>query len=397
MKLLTKSYKKWLINRARIEAKKPARTRNRQKRSHLVRAWYGGDVEEVISENAPKIPPLEICLSTNPDETLEFISEWRNKFKSLLPSLEGISFSWFKNPKPARSKRSPRGKRRIEGYTDFGQIVRFSTAPALVFTAEYDRLRTLMNDVPPTINLDEWKDSVYQRLYEIGFFEILGLTEKKVSERYSTSGHVRTMKIISGTNSAELAQASQSILELCDFLGEDRQIQEEVEIALNNALSEAMINVSRHAYPSDHIFKFRHIGKWWVTASVDRVSRELTVVIYDQGASIPVTFAQKSWTQKARDFLTAFVVMKPSFEFENDGTYIEGAMQPRSSQTGKAFRGLGLPEMKDLVDICGRGSLRIFSRGGECYYEAGRPLQRQARNHSIGGTLIEWTLHLREG
>ena len=205
------------------------------------------------------------------------------------------------------------------------------------------------------------------------------------------------MKIISGTNSAELAEASQSILKLCDFLGEDQQIQEDVELALNNALSEAMINVSKHAYPADHDFKFRHIGKWWVTASVDRSSRELTVVIYDQGASIPVTFAQKNWPQAARDFLTSMLTFAPSFEFENDGTYIEGAMKPRSTQTGKAFRGLGLPEMKDLVDICGRGSLRIFSRGGECYYEAGRQLQRRSRQHSVGGTLIEWTLHLREG
>lgn len=390
MKKLTKSYKNWLLHRARFEGKKPTRIRQREKRSHIVRAWYGEDIEEVVSENLPEIPPLEICLSANADETLKFISDWRNRFKSLLPSESTKTFNWFKNGKSSGKKR------RIAGYTDFSQITRFSTAPALVITAEYDRLRTLMDDVPPTINLDEWKDSVFRRLYEMGFFEILGLTEN-VSERYFTSGDVRTMKIISGTNSAQLAEASQSILELCDFLGEVRQIQDDVEIALNNALSEAMINVSKHAYPHDHDFKFRHVGKWWVTASVDRGSRELTVVIYDQGASIPVTFAQKNWSQTVRDFFASVLTLKPSFDFENDATYIEGAMKPRSSQTGQAFRGLGLPEMKDLVDICGRGSLRIFSRGGECYYEAGRQLQRRSRDHSIGGTLIEWTLHLREG
>ncbi|WP_424973578.1 ATP-binding protein [Dinoroseobacter sp. S124A] len=390
MKKLTKSYKKWLLHRARVEAKKPVRIRVREKRSHVVRAWYGEDIEEVVSENRPKIPPREICLSENADETLEFISEWRNSFKSLLSSASGAIFNWFKDAK------SQRGRRRIEGYTDFSQISRFSTAPALVVTAEYDRLRILMDDVPPTINLDEWKDPVFRRLYEMGFFEILGLTES-VSDRYFTLGDVRTMKIISGTNSAELAEASQSILGLCDFLGEGPQIQEDVELALNNALSEAMINVSKHAYPNNHDFKFRHVSKWWVTASVDRGSRELTVVIYDQGASIPVTFSQKNWSQTVRDFFKSVLAPKPSFEFENDGTYIEGAMRPRSSQTGKAYRGLGLPEMKDLVDICGRGSLRIFSRGGECYYEAGRQLQRRSRDHSIGGTLIEWTLHLRGG
>lgn len=354
----------------------------------MVRAWYGGDIEEVVSEKRPEIPPAELCLSRNVDETLGFISDWRNRFKSLLPSASSKKFNWFK------SSKSPSGRRRIAGYTDFSRISRLSTASALVITAEYDRLRTLMDDVPPTINLDEWQDPVFRRFYEMGFFEVLGITES-VADRYFTSGDVRTMKIISGANSAELAQASQSILGLCDFLGEAQQIQEDVEIALNNALSEAMINVSKHAYPEGHEFKFRHVGKWWVTASVDRASRELTVVIYDQGASIPVTFARKNWSQAVRDFLKSVVTSKPAFEFENDGTYIEGAMQPRSSQTDKVYRGLGLPEMKDLVDICGRGSLRIFSRGGECYYEAGRQLQRRSRAYSIGGTLIEWTLHLR--
>ncbi|WP_320177506.1 hypothetical protein [Roseovarius pacificus] len=390
MKKLTRSYKKWLLHRARVEAKKPARIRNRVKISHVVRAWYGEDIEEVVSENRPEIPPSNVCLAVNADETLQFIAEWRSRFRSLLPAEADKTFIWFKKAK------SSKGKRRIHSYTDFGAISNFSTAPALVMTAEYDRLRTLMDDVPPTINLDEWQDPVFRRLFEMGFFEVLGLTAN-VSERYFTSGDVRTMRIVSGSNSAELAEASKSILGLCDFLGEETPIQDDVEIALNNALSEAMINVSRHAYPDDHEFKFRHVGKWWVTASVDKSSRELTVVIYDQGASIPVTFAKKNWSQTVRDFFSSVLSSKPSFEFENDGTYVEGAMKPRSTQTGKVFRGLGLPEMKDLVDICGRGSLRIFSRGGECYYETGGQLQRKSRSHSIGGTLIEWTLHLPGG
>lgn len=370
-----------------MQAKKPKIIRQRNRKSHVVRAWYGEDVEEVVSENRPSIPPKNVCLSSNTDQTLEFIADLRSKFRSLLPHASGKTFNWFKPPK------SNNGKRRISSYSDFSQICSFSTAPALVMTAEYDRLSTLMGAIPPTINLDEWKEPVFRRLYEMGFFEILGLTET-VSERYITSGDVRSMKIISGTNSAELEAASKNILVLCDFLGDGSHIKEDVEIALNNALSEAMINVAKHAYSSDHHFKFRHVSKWWVTASVDKASRELTVVIFDQGASIPVTFRKKKWSRSVRDFFSNVLMAEPRFEFDNDGAYIEGAMQPRSSQTGKPFRGLGLPEMRDLVDICGRGSLRIFSRGGECRYEAGKPLERNARVHSIGGTLIEWTIFL---
>ena len=157
-----------------------------------------------------------------------------------------------------------------------------------------------------------------------------------------------------------------------------------------------MINVARHAYPEDHRFKFRHVGRWWVTASADRVSRELTIVVYDQGATIPITFPKKAMSQTVMDFLSSTLTQSVEFENHNDGAYIEGAMKPGRSKSNQKHRGLGLPEMKDLVDICGSGSLSIFSRGGECHYEYGRTLVRRSRQQSIGGTLIEWTLRLPE-
>src|SRR6056297_1113398 len=259
MKKLTRKYKKWLIIRARREAKKPKRARNRVRVSHLVRAWYGEEVEEVISNQLPTKPPNQISLKENPDETMEYLDSSRNRFRSLRQSEAGKRYNWI-----AESK-SGKGKRRISSYVDFSDISQYGTAPALILTAEYDRLRTLIDDVPPTINLDEWEEPVFRRLYEMGFFEVVGITDS-VSERYFTAGDVRTMKIVTGTNSTELAEASESILELCHFLGEEQPMRGDIELALNNALSEAMINVSRHAYPSDHEFRYRHIGKWWVTA-----------------------------------------------------------------------------------------------------------------------------------
>ena len=390
MKKLTVKYKKWLAHRARNEARRPLRRRARKRYAHLVTVWYGGDVEDVISEQRPHQPPKSLCLTDNADECIVFLDQWRSRFRAIDPMANRMKHSWFKAPK------KPNGKRRISGYVDFSEISEVSTSAALILTAEYDRLGILVNDIPPTVNLDKWQSPVFRRLYEIGFFEILGLSQD-VADRYTTSGNVRTMRTITGTNASELADASGKILELSKFIDDEGSISEDVELALNNALSEAMINVSKHAYPLDHEFRYRHVSKWWVTASADRLARELTIVVYDQGASIPVTFPKKELSQSVRDFLETVLNRSPRFDYENDGTYIEGAMKPGRSKTNQSHRGLGLPEMKELVDICGRGSLRIISRGGECYYECGRPLIRRSRTHSIGGTLIEWKLHLSEG
>ena len=387
MKKLTPRYKIWLLRRMRKSRKKLNKIRDRAREVHIVQAWFGEEIEEMISDRRPNLPPSTLCLKSNPDETLSFLEDWRKRFRAINPSNTNVKFEWFKRPK------NPRAKKRINGFTDFSYIQEISTALSLLLTAEYDRVRQLIGGVPPTINLHEWKTPVFRRLFEIGFFDVLGLT-KGVEDRYVTSGDIKTMKIISGSNASELQTASESILELSRFLGNEKPISADVEIALNNALSEAMINVSKHAYPDDHVFRHRHIGKWWVTASVDRVRRELTIVIYDQGATIPITFPKKDFSQSVRDFFESVLTTEPEFDYANDGSYIEGAMKPGRSQTNQKFRGLGLPEMKDLIDICGQGSLRIFSRGGECYYAFGQRLQRRSRRYSIGGTLIEWTLYL---
>lgn len=52
--------------------------------------------------------------------------------------------------------------------------------------------------------------------------------------------------------------------------------------------------------------------------------------------------------------------------------------------------------MKALIDICGRGKLTIFSRGGRCEYECGSEVKGDSYATSIGGTLIEWVVQLPE-
>lgn len=392
MKRLTKRYKKWLVRRARAghtERKRlPREGRNR--RVSVVDAWFGDRVEEVLCVREPTRPPRVMCLDKNTDEVLSFLDSWRKKYaiKSSIKNLK--RYDWTIRP--------PRGssKKRIMGYVDYSAITEISTAVALVIAAEYDRGARLLGSAPPTINLHSWSDEVFSKFYELGFFSIVGLTGS-ISDLYMDSDLVRTMRIVSGKNTADLRRTSESLIELSKFIDESGPISEELELALNSALSEGMANVSRHAYPEDFDSEVHHVESWWVTASAHRGKRRLTVVMYDQGATIPVTLPRKKWMQAVQDFVTRNLLPHREFDFQDDATYIAGALERGQTQTGQPGRGEGLPQMKELIDICGAGSLTIWSRGGMCRYEPDTALQRTSFPYSIGGTLIEWVIDLPGG
>ncbi len=350
----------------------------------IVEAWFEDRVEDVICIGAPYLPPNRLCLKDNLENTLDFLYDWRNSFRSLDPNSSKRQ-SWVT---PSRRKN---GLNSISRYYDFSKIEYTSTAVALILTAEYDRIRTILESVPPAINLRDWNKDTLTKLYEIGFFENIGhLTD--IESQMITHGDLKTMRILSGRNSNDLAEVSSCISELSKFLEAGGNIISTLEIVTNNALSEAMINVAKWAYPDDHEFKHRHVGKWWITASADRCNKELTIVIFDQGASIPVTFPKKTWSTTTNDLLKKIISNQPKFDFANDGSYILGALDPGNSSTNQRHRGLGLPEMKEVIDLLGDGSLVIHSRGGVCKYDPVNKFSRKSVDKSIGGTLIEWTL-----
>lgn len=278
----------------------------------------------------------------------------------------------------------------MERYVDFSRLEYVSTAVALVMTAEFDRLRVLLDSVPPAVELDRWHNGVFTKLNEIGFFENIGLLDE-LEDQFNTTGDVRTLKVTSGKNAAELEEVSKKITELCEFLDIQDEVMKEKIFDLNTALGEAMINVARHAYPSYHQFASRHVSKWWVTASVDRKERLLKVAIYDQGASIPITYPRKRTLVAIKEAVAKPISGRPRFAFDSDGTYIHEAMQPAATQTDEPHRGKGLPEMREIVDALGDASMIIYSRGGICEYD-GNKFDSWSQEYSVGGTLIEWTL-----
>lgn len=382
MKKLTPRFKKWLERRSR---KKLNKSEPRARRySCMVNVWAGEEFEDMLCTSPPKVAPSVLCFNDNSINTLEFFGYMRRKLR-------------FYGGHPSRGwgiKRGRRGKiPRIKGYIDFSAINVVSTPAALVLAAEYDRLRRLAKSPPATVNLHEWKPGVFKKLYELGFFDIVGLSER-VEKYHVPESDVLTMRIITGSNATELQKASESLEELSSFLGDRALLGDGIRNALASAISEGMVNVARHAYPSDYQFQYTHVNAWWMTASANRSTKRLTVVLFDQGASIPVTLQKKPLTLRMADFIKRNILFERTFEYQDDATYIEGAMAIGATQTREAGRGYGLPQMKDLIDLCGAGALTILSRGGAYRYIVGVDPEKVTYHQSVGGTLIVWELDL---
>jgi hypothetical protein len=155
-------------------------------------------------------------------------------------------------------------------------------------------------------------------------------------------------------------------------------------------VTEAMTNVTQHAYPIDENINppwLRH--RWWLTGHVNRLRQELLVIICDLGIGIPKTLSQKFSMAQIREWLSFLPSIDP-----RDADLIRAATILGETRTGKPNRGKGLKQMKGVIDQVGGGSLHVLSSYGDFTYSF--PGRESIANlpEPLIGTLIEWRLPL---
>lgn len=385
MKKLTLRHRRWLRNRQRRSLKERQRTKDQKQRQQLgsctVDLWDQGTSRLAISLGRPTTPPTDFDFIRNHEEVCTILEGLRNKLHSA--SKRGAT--WVTEPNKKRRLAS------IASYIDFSRIENISTSAALVLAAEYARMTELVGRPPPLVNVDQWNINIVQKLLQLGFFEIVGINEE-IEDRFLEDDDCLTLRFFSGSRE-ETQKADESLSQLSEFLNPTKDIPEEIAIPFLSGISEAMINVSRHAYPSGHHFMHRHVGKWWITGTARRSERNFTVAIFDQGATIPVTYPELPLTDEIKGFLTDGLPGN-AHRYRKDGRLIEAATRFGNTQTQQSHHGNGLPQMKEAIDAANNGHLRIWSRGGEYLYRSGGRHHRAWHPVSIGGTLIEWTINL---
>jgi hypothetical protein len=361
MKKLTWRFKKWLNYRCKPRRKIKLRFGE-------LTTQYG--THQVRLSRAVNLP-ANLCLDENVDETLSFFESLR--YRTLLHGL-----------------RVSRPRRRriawVRGYSDFTTMRRISPGAALILAAEYDRIYRVGSSIPNTVDINRWDPLVYSTLYNLGFFDLLGVAK---SGNYvlpsPAEGNVMQAPMQRGEN-ANWAGASEALLHLFDVVGGD----DTARVNLLGAVVDAIENVRGHAYSDRGPLQTRLIPPfWWISGAADKASKKLTLVIYDQGVTIPVTLPNK-WAGSAvlNTFLNLFGHSFDPARPDYDGEALKAAMQLSTTATGLAQRGKGLSKIKDVVSQSKDGRLKVVSRRGIYSFENGTETFHTG-SIPLMGTLVE--------
>ncbi|WP_417840415.1 hypothetical protein [Terasakiella sp.] len=376
MKKLTPRYKDWLILRAENQQKR----KKRIAQNKAIKKGFNqkGDVSKITKARAvPILPPANFCLDDNLEEVSSFLAGFRRKFQS-----------YTDRPKRNLQKGPPRFNRST--YTDFCNIKYISPAAALILAAEYDRFRRL-NDIPlHTVDSSNWNPYVRALLEGLGFLKLLNVDENIGEDNgYEVNPELNILPFISGlkTNAGIAGDFQDKVKGLFNGLPEIAYMQ------LYESVIEAMNNVTHHAYPEWHKFKYTPIkDRWWMTGAYDRKEKALNIVFYDQGVSIPGHLPKSGY----REAISSYILKTFNLVFGRDsvldGQQIAAAMEFKRTSTNVDGRGLGLAQMCELVDNSRDGRLRILSRHGEYIHTKGQKPIVNNHSNSIGGTLIQWDI-----
>ena len=326
-------------------------------------------------------PPAVFCLDENPAETLAFINDFREVrlLSRRLPRSSG------------QHLRNQRNLPRIGTYTDIAAIRTITPAAALVLAAEFDRARRRNRlGKRGIVNAAEWDSGVARTLVEVGFLKHLHADQPDCWQIDPGPAEIQMLSMLTGNRSEP--KEAKSLREGLESLM-DQVIDSALGQAIYCGLIEAMDNCVTHAYPKNHSFRYPvEQQRWWMSGSVAN-GRELEVIFFDQGATIPRTLPHSNKRQAVLDWLARFLNLG-GIEAADDGQCIQAAMEVGRSMLGDQGRGNGLAQMQELVDFTASGFLRILSGKGLYIYKRDAAETVGTFDRSIGGTLVHWRFQL---
>jgi hypothetical protein len=332
--------------------------------------------------------PVNFCMDDNYEEVAGFLIGLRHRM------LEGLRRMRLARVRGGPKASSP-GSTNIEGYADFAMVKRITPAAALILASEYDRLRTILRrpEWLSAVNIERWDEDVLATLDDLGFLALLGVDDPARELPRREGRYIVPFLTGDGVTPTEIDRLLRALADLA--VVESREDGDNLlrRARIYDGLGEAIQNVVDHAYPDSFPFEFPAVNRWWMAGAVDPNNGRFTVVIYDQGISIPVSVPR--WSRidefKAR-FAAAvgreFDMSAPIY----DGQAIAEAMAMGKSSTGRSERGNGLPCIRDVIDNCRDGRLRIVSRNGEYRYALNQKPEHRTLVTPLPGTLIEWDM-----
>lgn len=259
----------------------------------------------------------------------------------------------------------------------FEPVERIDPSAALVLVAEIFRIRNLRSNRAVAGTYPRLR-SIYDLLIEMGFFELLDIQEVFGRPKPDETGERSVFLRFHSGNKVDSEGVDR-------FVGiVEKHILPMNAVArgkLVAAIIEAMNNTLDHAHP-ETVDGQTMPHRWWMSSEINLAKNEVTILFFDQGVGIPRTL-----TPDRYDRIRAFISrLSP---YPSDGEMILAATELYRTSTGQSGRGKGFRNMKQFVDTCSDGELRVLSNRGSYLYMSGTDWYAD-ESLSIGGTVIEW-------
>lgn len=320
--------------------------------------------------------PAKMDFYGNYDATVQTLTAIR-KFTDLFAHFDG--------------RRIPSKAKKI-GTVCFDELECISTSAALVLTAEISKWDTsVLKRLTPQV--DGWSDDIYCQFSQLGFFELFKNKPEKSISAPTKNHNFQFVKYVKGCcgdvvdTKEKRAKLKQEVMGLVGSSVPKWMI-------LHSGISEAVTNVTHHAYPDSSICKDK---SWYLTGSFDQLSKELKIAFYDQGIGIPNSLPESKIWEKVLAYFAKFSVEKA--EQLRDATLIKAAVSIDRTSTEKNDRGKGLQDLIEFIRELGSGYLSIMSYKGlfKCTIENGKEkIKSESFERPLHGTLIIWSVVLDE-
>ncbi|WP_139174523.1 ATP-binding protein [Lysobacter enzymogenes] len=259
---------------------------------------------------------------------------------------------------------------------DFRPTTQCVAGGTLLFFSELQRLKVIY----PTIRLyciPSKEDSVNQALQHLRIFELCGFTSHVVPRRPD---------IVCW----KMAQGSEIDGDKVGGLIDRFSLSPDVGSHFFRGASEAMINAVEHAYVED-----REDGlpppsqsNWWMFCR--ETEESFFVAVCDLGIGIPRSLPKKY----ADEYISGAMAALSGGYYRTDSRMIQAAMELARTRTERDGRGIGLFDLKRIIDEVEGGTLHLFSNRGVVTYRNGGFTRKNFRR-SIKGTVVVWTIPLK--
>lgn len=371
MKRMTYRFREWLRRRALNEQKRKC-SRLRPRRAFGAATFstltniHGTHLVQV--EDGDRLPAA-LSFRDEPEETLRFFANLRTR------TLSG---------KRSRVRGKQRNVGWIKAYSDFKSLHKISPSASLVLAAEYDRVQRVTGAPSALVDIDRWDPDVVWTLRQLGFFDLFGISDASLPDPPLARQNFLVARMQWGDD-VNFVKAGKALVDLFTAAGGS----EAARVSLLGAVVDAIENVRAHAYEMQPDALNGLIPPfWWVSGSADSVARSLTLSIYDQGATIPVTLPNRWPIQFPKVLRSLFGAGIDPADDEHDGHALMAAMQLSKTSSGRPERGLGLAKIKEAVANSPGGRLRVISRRGHYEFKDGSETCG-VNGIPLGGTLVD--------